>query len=150
MLNPPNPPRPEQVQMKPTFIGAPVAVPLDPVLPADPALPVVGPLDAALPDVGLVAAFLLLDEHAPSTPAIVTAARTDNSFRFTMTFSAPPPCQRTLGPLVDPESIEMPQHHRKGIRSYHAYGSASARVDVTCRWFLCLTRQSRVGQNLCE
>ena len=98
-------------------------MPLDPVLPAEPVLPEVGLLDPALLDVGLVAEFLLLDEHAPSTPATVTAARTDNSFRL-ITFSSPPPWLADASPLVDPESIEMPQRHRKDIGSYHAYGSA--------------------------
>jgi hypothetical protein len=86
--------------MKPTLIGAHVAEPVDP------ALPDVGLLaDVALLDVGLVAAFLLLDEHAPSTPAIITAARTDNSFRL-LTFSTPPPW------LADARSAGRSRKHR--------------------------------------
>jgi hypothetical protein len=56
----------EQLQIKPSLIGVPLAG-------ADPDTPVDGLADVGLADVGLVEVCLLLDEHAPTATTIARA-----------------------------------------------------------------------------
>jgi hypothetical protein len=61
----------EQLQIKPTLIGLPLAW-ADPDAPVV-GLPDVGLPDDGLPDVGLLAVLLLLDEQAPAATSTVRA-----------------------------------------------------------------------------